>query len=62
MLATRYPTTNAYGGIPGAPVPVIETNNTIRNPTGPEYQFSVGEGGSLPTPPGGSTLPLADQW
>ncbi|KAF8537348.1 putative catabolite repressor protein [Trichophaea hybrida] len=41
----RYPTTNAYGtGLPGAPIPIIETNNTIKNPTGPEFQFSVGEG------------------
>ncbi|KAF8246528.1 WD domain-containing protein [Wilcoxina mikolae CBS 423.85] len=41
----RYPATNAYGaGNPGAPIPIIETNNTIKTPTGPEFQFSVGEG------------------
>lgn len=26
------------------PVPMIETNNTLSNPTGPEWQFLVGEG------------------
>jgi len=26
------------------PVPYIESNNTIANPTGPEYQLLVGEG------------------
>ncbi|KAM0202229.1 hypothetical protein ACHAPI_001414 [Fusarium lateritium] len=30
------------GGI--HPVPMIETNNTLSNPTGPEWQFLVGEG------------------
>ena len=25
-------------------VPIIETNNTIESPTGPEWQFLVGEG------------------
>jgi hypothetical protein len=45
MLSNRYPTTNPWGtGIPGAPVTIIETNNTLNHPTGPEYQFSVGEG------------------
>lgn len=45
MLTNRYPTTNAWAtGIPGGPVTVIETNNTLNHPTGPEYQFSVGEG------------------
>jgi hypothetical protein len=44
MQQNRYPA-NPYGtGLPGAPVPIIETNNTIKNPTGPEWQFSVGEG------------------
>ena len=28
----------------GAPLPVVETNNVIAYPEGPEYQFSVGEG------------------
>ncbi|RBR22616.1 uncharacterized protein FIESC28_04411 [Fusarium coffeatum] len=35
------------GGPYGAgihPVPLIETNNTLSNPTGPEWQFLVGEG------------------
>lgn len=26
------------------PVPMIETNNSITRPTGPEWQFLVGEG------------------
>ncbi|KAG8671306.1 hypothetical protein FPOAC1_004550 [Fusarium poae] len=39
----RYPTMGPYGaGI--HPVPMIETNNTLSNPTGPEWQFLVGEG------------------
>jgi hypothetical protein len=25
-------------------MPMIETNNILSNPTGPEYQFLVGEG------------------
>ncbi|EPS41467.1 hypothetical protein H072_4617 [Dactylellina haptotyla CBS 200.50] len=28
----------------GAPIPVIETSNTIAHPTGPEYAFHTGEG------------------
>lgn len=42
----RYPIGGPYGatGITGI-VPMIETNNTISNPTGPEWQFLVGEGG-----------------
>ncbi|EFZ02663.2 WD domain-containing protein [Metarhizium robertsii ARSEF 23] len=41
----RYPIGGPYGatGITGI-VPMIETNNTISNPTGPEWQFLVGEG------------------
>lgn len=43
----RYPGTAGVGpwgsGMPGS-VPIIETNNTISHPTGPEHQFSVGEG------------------
>uniref|UniRef100_A0A0D2XH46 Uncharacterized protein n=1 Tax=Fusarium oxysporum (strain Fo5176) TaxID=660025 RepID=A0A0D2XH46_FUSOF len=37
------------GGI--HPVPMIETNNTLSNPTGPEWQFLVGEDLHLATPP-----------
>ncbi|KAF3937004.1 hypothetical protein ABW19_dt0209456 [Dactylella cylindrospora] len=44
----RYPTTGFSLGSPyamsGAPMPVIETNNTIAHPTGPEYAFHTGEG------------------
>ncbi|KAA8909940.1 WD40-repeat-containing domain protein [Sphaerosporella brunnea] len=40
----RYPPANPYGTGIGAPVPILETSNTIKNPTGPEWQFSVGEG------------------
>jgi hypothetical protein len=29
------------------PVPMIETNNVLTNPSGPEYQFLVGEGKSV---------------
>ncbi|KAF2472563.1 WD40 repeat-like protein [Lindgomyces ingoldianus] len=38
----RYPA----GGYPGAPGggPLIETNNTLTHPTGPEHQLVVGEG------------------
>lgn len=41
----RYPIGGPYGaaGLTGI-VPMIETNNTISNPTGPEWQFLVGEG------------------
>jgi hypothetical protein len=46
MLQNRYTNpANPYGsGLAGAPMPIIETNNTIKNPTGPEWQFAVGEG------------------
>ncbi|POR31494.1 Putative catabolite repression protein creC [Tolypocladium paradoxum] len=42
---SRYPAGGPYhpGGITGI-VPMIETNNTISNPIGPEWQFLVGEG------------------
>lgn len=42
----RYPGGGAYhpgAGLAGI-VPLIETNNTLSNPTGPEWQFLVGEG------------------
>ncbi|PNH46682.1 hypothetical protein VD0002_g8188 [Verticillium dahliae] len=41
----RYPQAGAYVGLggPGA-MPMIETNNTVTKPEGPEYQFLVGEG------------------
>ncbi|KAH6618100.1 WD40-repeat-containing domain protein [Chaetomium sp. MPI-SDFR-AT-0129] len=42
----RYPTgPGGYNGLPaGTPVPMIETNNILTTPSGPEYQFLVGEG------------------
>ncbi|KAK4235479.1 hypothetical protein C8A03DRAFT_36671 [Achaetomium macrosporum] len=41
----RYPSQQGYNGMPaGQPVPMIETNNVLTNPAGPEYQFLVGEG------------------
>lgn len=45
----RYPTEAAYkaGAGGGAALAIIETNNTITNPEGPEYQLLVGEGSSL---------------
>ncbi|KAL2106595.1 hypothetical protein VUR80DRAFT_6526 [Thermomyces stellatus] len=40
----RYPSQGLYG-VPGSGItPMIETNNILSNPTGPEYQFLVGEG------------------
>ncbi|KAH6894266.1 WD40-repeat-containing domain protein [Thelonectria olida] len=39
----RYPSMGGYGGSIH-PVPMIETNNTLSNPEGPEWQFLVGEG------------------
>jgi hypothetical protein len=42
----RYPTQAAYNAAvaAGQAAPMIETNNTLTNPTGPEYQLLVGEG------------------
>ncbi|KAK4150884.1 hypothetical protein C8A00DRAFT_45809 [Chaetomidium leptoderma] len=41
----RYPSGHGYNGLPaGATLPMIETNNVLSNPSGPEYQFLVGEG------------------
>ncbi|KAH6640497.1 WD40-repeat-containing domain protein [Chaetomium tenue] len=41
----RYPSGTGYNGLPaGTPMPMIETNNVLSNPSGPEYQFLVGEG------------------
>ncbi|KFA65695.1 hypothetical protein S40285_04825 [Stachybotrys chlorohalonatus IBT 40285] len=40
----RYPGGSQYGGSITGVVPMIETNNTLTNPTGPEWQFLVGEG------------------
>ncbi|KJZ73206.1 hypothetical protein HIM_07403 [Hirsutella minnesotensis 3608] len=41
----RYPSGGPYhpSGLTGI-VPLVETNNTISNPVGPEWQFLVGEG------------------
>ncbi|EHK44238.1 uncharacterized protein TrAtP1_008746 [Trichoderma atroviride] len=39
----RYPA-GAYGVGLGGVVPLIETNNTLSNPSGPEFRFLVGEG------------------
>ena len=44
----RYPSTGPYGAaFGGGVVPMIETNNTVAHPTGPEWQFLVGEGESV---------------
>ena len=42
----KYPTQAAFQAAlnAGHIVPMIETNNTLTNPTGPEYQFLTGEG------------------
>ncbi|KAL2018273.1 hypothetical protein VTK56DRAFT_1027 [Thermocarpiscus australiensis] len=43
----RYPSQpSGYNGVSatGQIVPMIETNNALTNPSGPEYQFLVGEG------------------
>ncbi|PPJ53724.1 hypothetical protein CBER1_00835 [Cercospora berteroae] len=39
----RYPNGNLYTGMPGGG-PLLETNNTLEHPTGPEYQLVLGEG------------------
>ncbi|KAK3051729.1 hypothetical protein LTR09_007029 [Extremus antarcticus] len=38
----RYPNGNLYTGMPGGAL--LETNNILSHPTGPEYQLVVGEG------------------
>jgi hypothetical protein len=49
LRATR--TDGILGGYPGLPPgQVIETNNTLTHPTGPEYQLVVGEGRSPRSP------------
>ena len=54
----RYP----VGGYPGAPPgQLIETNNTISHPTGPEYQLVVGEGMSTRRMCAAHTGPFADR-
>lgn len=42
----RYPSQPAYAAATsnGMPVPVHETNNILKHPEGPEFQFQVGEG------------------
>ncbi|KAK3503584.1 putative WD40 repeat protein CreC [Neurospora crassa] len=40
----RYPSQAGYGLVPGYVAPMIETNNILTHPSGPEYQFLVGEG------------------
>lgn len=42
----RYPSQAAYNAAvaAGQAAPMIETNNTISNPIGPEYQLLVAEG------------------
>ncbi|KAK4454036.1 WD40 repeat-like protein [Podospora aff. communis PSN243] len=42
----RYPAAGTYNAGLGANniIPMIETNNVLTNPSGPEYQFLVGEG------------------
>ncbi|AEO64061.1 uncharacterized protein THITE_123498 [Thermothielavioides terrestris NRRL 8126] len=53
----RYPSQQGYNGLAtGQPIPMIETNNVLTNPSGPEYQFLVGlyvlkEDLHLATPP-----------
>lgn len=55
----RYPSQQGYNGSPSPSqtVPMIETNNILTSPSGPEYQFLVGEGkaasGAKATLPGG---------
>ncbi|KAH7319762.1 WD40-repeat-containing domain protein [Stachybotrys elegans] len=40
----RYPGGGQFGAGANGIVPMIETNNTLTNPEGPEWQFLVGEG------------------
>ena len=50
----RYPGVGGYGAAGlGGIVPLVETNNTIEKPTGPEWQFLVGEGEHSNPCPGG---------
>jgi len=44
--APRYPSQAAYNQAVanGQAAPIIETNNILSHPTGPEYQLVVGEG------------------
>jgi hypothetical protein len=47
----RYPSQAAYNAAVanGQAAPMIETNNILSHPTGPEYQLVVGEGRSWET-------------
>lgn len=49
----RYPTPATYNAAlaAGSVLPMVETNNTLTNPSGPEYQFLVGEGATPSSPP-----------
>lgn len=42
----RFPSSQYGLGMPGQPV--IETNNVLSHPTGPEHQLVVGEGNEPP--------------
>lgn len=43
----NYSSQSQYAAVGAAHItPMIETNNTLTTPTGPEYQFLVGEGKS----------------
>ncbi len=53
--ALRSMLASATGG-PGQPAPMIETNNVLSNPSGPEYQFLVGEGEPPRNPPRSAPL------
>lgn len=55
----RYLKQSAYGAAldAGNVAPMIETNNILTSPSGPEYQFLVGEG-EHPTRPYYSVLQL----
>ena len=45
----RYPAQITHSGavVNGIPVPILETHNTLKHPSGPEHQLVVGEGNAL---------------
>lgn len=59
----RYPTQAAYNAAlaGGHVAPMIETNNILSTPSGPEYQFLVGEGGLFPGPFGRTSALLINR-
>ncbi|RQM05993.1 hypothetical protein DH86_00002555 [Scytalidium sp. 3C] len=56
-----YPSQAAYNlAVANGQVPMIETNNILTHPTGPEYQLLVGEGRPAPCDSPSSSLRSSD--